>query len=111
MGVLDRIRGRSAAPTDNPNGPDETAARTKEEGGGVMDSGPSSTDLSLEEKNEKEVMENGANVTADAPIGIQKAEAAALVWSKQTVYITYAWYVLSWVFAGNRYGFMTKHVD
>ncbi|EEU34426.1 uncharacterized protein NECHADRAFT_87043 [Fusarium vanettenii 77-13-4] len=93
MGVLDRIRGRSAAPTDNPNGANETVQPPSDmkEQGGVLDSGPSFSDLSLEEKNEKEVIENGANVTADAPIGIQKAEAAALVWSKQTVYITYAW--------------------
>lgn len=30
-------------------------------------------------------------VTSDAPAGIQKAEAAALMWSKSIVYGTYAW--------------------
>ncbi|KAF4959779.1 hypothetical protein FSARC_10629 [Fusarium sarcochroum] len=92
MGVLDRIRGRSDAPTANPDRPDETFQATNQpEKGGVLDSGTSSDGLSLEEKNEKEVIENGAHITTDAQIGIQKAEAAALVWSKTTVYITYAW--------------------
>ena len=47
--------------------------------------------LSLEERNEKEVQAHGDQVTADAPEGLQKAEAAALVWSKKTVYSVYAW--------------------
>ncbi|RSL84698.1 hypothetical protein CEP52_016363 [Fusarium oligoseptatum] len=76
MGVLDRIRGRSSEPTDNPGGLDETAHTDKgADQGGVLNSAPSSSDLSLEEKNEKEIIENPTNITADAP----------------TVYITYAW--------------------
>lgn len=31
-------------------------------------------------------------VSREAPIGVQKAEAAALVWSKNAIYGTYAWY-------------------
>ncbi|KAF5024643.1 hypothetical protein F66182_3265 [Fusarium sp. NRRL 66182] len=58
---------------------------------GVLSSGTSSDTLDLVDKNEKEVIENGNHVTADAQMGIQKAEAAALVWSKKSVYMTYAW--------------------
>jgi hypothetical protein len=50
-----------------------------------------SSNLSLEERNEKEVIQNGTTVTADAQLGIKKAEAAALVWTRKTVYFTYAW--------------------
>ncbi|KKY17973.1 putative siderochrome-iron [Phaeomoniella chlamydospora] len=51
---------------------------------------PSET-ASLEQKNEKEVQVHPDQVTADAQLGVQKAEAAALVWSKTAVYCTYAW--------------------
>nr|XP_003188889.1 siderochrome-iron transporter [Aspergillus niger CBS 513.88] len=47
--------------------------------------------LSLEAQNEKEVETHPDEVTKDAQLGVQKAEAAALVWSKQAVYATYAW--------------------
>jgi hypothetical protein len=49
--------------------------------------------LSLEARNEKEVQQNPNQVTADAHQGIQKAEAAALVWTKPVLYATFAWYV------------------
>ncbi|GKZ25926.1 siderochrome iron transporter 2 [Aspergillus brasiliensis] len=41
-----------------------------------------------------ELSEKGAQpeeVSPEAPIGVQKAEAAALVWSKNAIYGTYAW--------------------
>lgn len=50
-----------------------------------------SDNLSLEEKNEREIQRNPNQVTANAELGIQKAEAAALVWTKKTVYCAYAW--------------------
>ncbi|KGO74360.1 Major facilitator superfamily domain, general substrate transporter [Penicillium italicum] len=46
---------------------------------------------SLEERNEKKLLEQPDVVTEDAQIGVQKAEAAALVWSKTALYLTYAW--------------------
>lgn len=48
-------------------------------------------DASLEEKNERQVQQHPHEVTASAELGVQKAEAAALVWTKKTVYCTYAW--------------------
>ncbi|XRM40407.1 Siderochrome iron transporter 2 [Aspergillus tubingensis] len=47
--------------------------------------------LSLEAQNEKEIEAHPDQVTKDAQLGVQKAEAAALVWSKKAVYATYAW--------------------
>lgn len=47
--------------------------------------------LSLEERNEKEVQLNPNQVTQNAPLGVQKAEAAALVWPKAAVWATYGW--------------------
>ncbi|KAL1890436.1 hypothetical protein Sste5346_008264 [Sporothrix stenoceras] len=47
--------------------------------------------LSLEQQNEKEVITNPDAVTASAPSGVQKAEAAALVWPKTTAFGVYIW--------------------
>ncbi|GFF71248.1 siderophore iron transporter mirB [Aspergillus lentulus] len=47
--------------------------------------------VSLEEKNEREIIEHPNEITQDAQIGVQKAEATALVWSKTALYATYAW--------------------
>ncbi|KAJ5711109.1 Major facilitator coppper-regulated transporter crmC [Penicillium malachiteum] len=46
---------------------------------------------SLEERNEREVLEHPDQITHDAQAGVQKAEATALVWSKKGLYSTYAW--------------------
>ncbi|KAM0490568.1 hypothetical protein ACHAP8_011406 [Fusarium lateritium] len=91
MTFLDRFRGRGdAAPEpDRPDKPTQTGNLTERSGHSV--SGGSPDTLSLEAKNEKEVVENGDQVTSDAQIGIKKAEAAALVWSKTTARLTYAW--------------------
>ncbi|POS68781.1 siderophore iron transporter [Diaporthe helianthi] len=51
----------------------------------------SSSRASLEEINEKEIQANPDHVTADAALGVQKAEAAALVWPKWALYATYGW--------------------
>lgn len=48
---------------------------------------------SLEARNEKDVMQHPDEVTSNAQLGVKKAEAAALVWSKKAVYATYAWWV------------------
>lgn len=92
MGFLERIRGHKDAMAQNADRPDETTQHTNLSGkDGVLTSGTSADSLDLLQRNEQEVIQNGGHVTADAQIGIQKAEAAALVWSKKTVYITYAW--------------------
>lgn len=42
-------------------------------------------------QNEKEVQANPNGITQGAQEGVQKAEAAALVWSKKTIFCIYAW--------------------
>ena len=54
-------------------------------------SGSDSDDLSLTAKNEKEIQAHPDRVTSGVHEGVQKAEAAALVWSKKVVCLTYAW--------------------
>lgn len=51
----------------------------------------SSGTLSLEAQNEKENQLHPDSVTKDAQIGQKKAEAAALIWGKTTV-----WFLLAW---------------
>ncbi|KAJ5758453.1 hypothetical protein N7520_005609 [Penicillium odoratum] len=46
---------------------------------------------SLEERNERQILNHPGEVTQDAQIGVQKAEATALVWSRTALYATYAW--------------------
>lgn len=53
-----------------------------------------STDTnSLEAQNEREIQQHPDQVTADAHVGVQKAEAAALVWGKPALIFIYAWCV------------------
>ncbi|KAF2207697.1 hypothetical protein CERZMDRAFT_115046 [Cercospora zeae-maydis SCOH1-5] len=84
MGVIDRIRGRK---TEQHTA--EAFAVTDD----VVDvHGNSDSDaISLEAQNEKEVRQHPDQVTVDAHKGIQKAEAAALVWTKPVLYATFAW--------------------
>jgi hypothetical protein len=92
MGLKDLIAGRDhsrAHAAANLHVHNEPSANGKETGGDMTDT--DSSNLSLEERNEKEVIQNGTTVTADAQLGIKKAEAAALVWTRKTVYLTYAW--------------------
>lgn len=89
MAILDKILSRAdRAPAEShpadPKGPQERVAPNS-----GSDSDPS--DLDLFTRNEKEVEQNPDKVTQDAHLGVQKAEAAALVWSKPAVYATYAW--------------------
>lgn len=48
---------------------------------------------SLEERHERQLLEDPNGVTHGAQPGIQKAEAAALVWTRKALYATYAWSV------------------
>ncbi|KFG78297.1 siderochrome-iron transporter [Metarhizium anisopliae] len=71
---------------------DAAAEELKSKPGHDQEALPSDADnASLEEKNEREVQQHPQEVTASAELGVQKAEAAALVWTKKTVYCTYAW--------------------
>ncbi|ROW16289.1 hypothetical protein VPNG_01855 [Cytospora leucostoma] len=54
-------------------------------------SSSSASTLSLEQVNEKQIEADPNHVTADAALGVQKAEAAALVWPKWALYCTYGW--------------------
>lgn len=94
MGVLDQIRGRK----DNTIVSDLAPSGIQEPklAADVPETGPSSSGsetLSLEAQNDKDIQQNPDQVTRDAQLGVQKAEAAALVWSKKAVYATYAWWV------------------
>lgn len=72
--------------------PADAAEELKSKPGHDQEAFPSDADnASLEEKNEREVQQHPQEVTASAELGVQKAEAAALVWTKKTVYCTYAW--------------------
>lgn len=55
------------------------------------DSTTDSDDLSVAERNDRELEKHPDQVTRKAQIGQQKAEAAALVWSRTALYCTYAW--------------------
>ena len=87
MGVINLIRGRDHSRAANLES--DYVPSANEKNVDFTDSG--SSRLSLEERNEKEVVELGGQVTAGAQLGVQKAEAAALVWSKKAVYLTYGW--------------------
>jgi hypothetical protein len=84
MTFLDKILSRDRAPSETQPG------ETKEPQERVIQDSDSS-DLSLFARNEKEVEQNPDKVTQDAHAGVQKAEAAAMVWSKKVVYATYGW--------------------
>ncbi len=90
MGIFGRFTGQKASETEaetvvgteNSHGKTEVAANYV--------SG-SDSDLDLVDRNEKEIHEHPDEVTVDAQPGVQKAEAVALVWSKTSLYIIYAW--------------------
>jgi len=97
MGIL----GRSKSPADVPAPVPAPAQQDVEKAdhhqqftpvtSDKYDSDATSDTLSLEARNEREIKEHPEQVTADAHIGIQKAEAAALVWGKPALIFTYIW--------------------
>lgn len=99
MGVFSNIRGRDQAVDDTVlsrdagSGTLAAVADSKAEGVDLGESGGSagSSSLDLAERNEREVKEHAGTVTADAQLGVQKAEAAALVWPRWAMYATYGW--------------------
>jgi len=86
MGILDLSRGRNDTRTAH----NITQAGADEKEANVITDTPSDT-LSLEARNEKEVLEHPDQVTPDAQLGQKKVEAAALVWSRPVVIAVYAW--------------------
>lgn len=89
MGVLDNIRGRKDAVVA-----ESTLQPEREPKNDVSVEHPATSDsdtLSLEARHEREIQQNPDQVTKEAEEGVQKAEAAALVWSKKTVWGIYAW--------------------
>ncbi|EPE04611.1 siderochrome-iron transporter [Ophiostoma piceae UAMH 11346] len=106
MSFINNLRGRNTAIDTHVIQPEfENAGATSGADTGVLgqsekpangnsneySSAEDSSRLSLEARDELEVQRHGDRVTADAQIGIQKAEAAALVWSRGTVIACYAW--------------------
>ncbi|KAK7706832.1 Siderochrome iron transporter 2 [Botryosphaeria dothidea] len=89
MGVLDNIRGRKDAVVAESTLQPERGPKND-----VSVEHPATSDsdtLSLEARHEREIQQNPDQVTKEAEEGVQKAEAAALVWSKKTVWGIYAW--------------------
>lgn len=93
MGVLDKIRSRrddEVQPAADP-----AVEATTEKGTPVVEDSqwsPASSDDNLT-RAAKEIEAHPDQVTEGATLGVQKAEAAALVWPKKAVYAIYAWYL------------------
>lgn len=96
MGVLDLVRGRNDSQhvqniaIGNPD-PNDSEPKGATDAPPAYDSSDNAERTSLEARNEKEIEEHPDEVTENAHLGVKKAEAAALVWSKKAVYATYAW--------------------
>ncbi|EFX05726.1 siderochrome-iron transporter [Grosmannia clavigera kw1407] len=80
--------GAAMAMSDSPGSTDKKAGLPTE------DIETASSSLSLEERNEREIVEHPNEITDDAQTGVKKAEAVALVWSTAALYYTYAWICL-----------------
>ncbi|KAF3389809.1 Siderophore iron transporter mirB [Talaromyces pinophilus] len=92
MGVLDNIRGRDTSQLNAAVHSSEPVPVDEKSPGNAQDlSASDSETLSLEARNEKEVRLHPDQITANAEIGVQKAEAVTLIWGKKTVYAVYAW--------------------
>ncbi|KAH8432660.1 putative siderochrome-iron transporter [Aspergillus melleus] len=91
MGVLELVRGRdnTAMVSDLAGTEDHRPKNSSPEN--PETSGSESDRKSLEARNEKEIELHPDQVTEGAQLGIQRAEAAALVWSKKALVATYAW--------------------
>ncbi|KAF2720001.1 putative siderochrome-iron transporter [Polychaeton citri CBS 116435] len=89
MRVFDQLRGRKNSPLTE--GPFSVDADEKVHGSDTQGSSSDSDTLSLEAQNAKEVQEHPDEISKNADLGVQKAEAVALVWSRKAVIATYAW--------------------
>lgn len=92
MGVVDKIRGFSekpAATTTNLSG--EVYPKQEAPTDAPVESDSDDSRMSLEARDDRENRAHPDQVTQDAQLGQQKAEAMALVWSKKALVATYAW--------------------
>lgn len=90
MGVLDLVRGRNN--TNVASGVVVTEDQQHREKSPLQNPDSDSNDRSsLEARAEREIELNPGQVTEGADLGVQKAEAAALVWSKKALIGIYAW--------------------
>ncbi|KAL1846833.1 Siderochrome iron transporter 2 [Paecilomyces lecythidis] len=91
MGVFDLVKGRhdhhlAAAVSES-----EAPQQSKDDAHVHDHSASDSETLSLEEREAREIEKHPDQITKNAQLGVQKAEAAALVWPKKVVYGAYAW--------------------
>lgn len=90
MGILHTLRNRRDG-VIAPSVTDDAAFEERETKESQDFTESDSDTLSLEARNEKEVQLHPNQVTQNADVGVQKAEAAALVWGKKAVWLTYGW--------------------
>lgn len=92
MGVVDTIRGRDENGRTSKSflPPDYEDETTKQESP-ANDTTNNPGEESLEWHDEKEVQAHPDQINPNADIGLQKAEAAALVYTKKVVFGIYAW--------------------
>ena len=91
MGVLEKFTGGTPAAETGDTESHRPKNAAEASGNQILAIETDSSRLSLEARNEKEAQEHPDQVTRDALLGQQKAEAAALVWSKKAVRFTYGW--------------------
>lgn len=94
MGILDNIRGRDTSQLNagvHHADPGDVSVGDKSPSQAQDPSASDSETLSLEARNEKEVRLHPDQITANAELGVQKAEAVTLIWGKKTVYAVYVW--------------------
>lgn len=90
MGVLDSVRGRNNTSVTSDLVVTEDQQHTEKSPPQNPDSDPNDRS-SLEARAEREIELHPDQVTEGAELGVQKAEAAALVWSKKALIGIYAW--------------------
>ena len=91
MGFLEKFTGATPAAETGDTEAHRPKNAAEATGNQILSVETDSSRLSLEARNEKEAQEHPDQVTRDAYLGQQKAEAAALVWSKKAVLLAYAW--------------------
>lgn len=91
MGVLDLVRGRNNTSVASGLVVTEDQDQQFRESEPKNPGSDSNDRSSLEARAEREIQLHPGQVTEDADLGVQKAEAAALVWSKKALICIYAW--------------------
>lgn len=92
MGALDLVRGRNNTSVASSLAVTEDQDQQHGEKSPPQNPDSDSNDRSsLEARAEREIELHPGQVTEGADLGVQKAEAAALVWSKKALIGIYAW--------------------